>query len=144
MKRAPLGHPSATQVMMEKPVLRQLTFAPLPLQTHPIDTYDGPQGWGPFNGAWTPWDWHDPAVHISDRYGSGESNEWEFAPPYDVITLFSDHSLSYVNNTSYALEVQRDKEEQDRAYTSTAANARAGRGQSVIARLREMLTGGGE
>lgn len=130
--------------MMELPTLRPLTFAPLPYETHPIDTYDGPQGWGPFYGPWTPWDFRDPAADISFVYGSGESNEWTHAPAYDVMTLFSDNSLDYVYNTSYDAEVQASEADRQRAYTSTAANAVGPRGESVLSRLRDMLTSRGE
>lgn len=125
--------------MMELPTLEHLQYAPLPYQTHPIDTYHGPQGWGPFWGPWTPWDWHDPAAHISDRYGMGESNEWQFAPPYDVITLFHDHSLGYAANTSYQAEAQRSASEQELSYTSTISNAVPAPG-SFIQRLRELFS----
>lgn len=126
--------------IMNRPVVRKLTFAPLPYETHPIDTYEGPQGWGPFNGAWTPWDWMDPADDISDHYGSGESNEWQFAPPYDMLTLFGDDSLDFVNNTSYAAVAQQTAQENDLAYTSTIANV-VPRGGDFLSRLREIVSG---
>lgn len=126
--------------IVNRPVIRQLTFAPLPYETHPIDTYEGPQGWGPFNGAWTPIDWDDPADMISYEYGSGESNDWEFAPPYDMLTLFGDDSLDFVNNTSYAAVAQQRVEEDNLAYTSTIANV-IPRTSNFLDRLRDIISG---
>lgn len=127
--------------IMNRPVIRRLTFAPLPYETHPIDTYEGPQGWGPFNGAWTPWDWMDPADEISDVYGSGESNEWMFGPSYDLLTLFGDDSLDFVNNTSYDAVAAQNTEEQQLAYTSTIANV-IPRKNDFLDRLRGIISGG--
>ena len=141
MRRAPLRRERAPQVIQELPTIRQLTFAPLPYDTHPIDTYDGPQGWGPFYGAWTPWDFRDPAADIAYTYGHGESNEWQFSPDYDVITLFADHSLEWDWNTSYDSAATQQFDEQQRAYTSTAANAIAPRGPSMLSKLRDALSG---
>lgn len=126
---------------MQKPVVRQLEFAPLPWETHPIDLYQGPQGWGPFNGAWTPWDWMDPADDIAYTYGHGETNEWQFAPPYQTLTLFDDSSLDFVNNTSYAAVAQQAQADQETAYTSTIANV-VSRPPSMLSRLRAAMNGG--
>lgn len=126
--------------MQELPTLRPLTFAPFPFQTHPIDTYDGPQGWGPFYGPWTPWDFHDPAAQIAYTYGHGESNDWEFAPPYEITTLFQDRSLEWVFNTSYDVEAQNAEAEAEIQYTSTISNQVPAPG-SFINRLRGILRG---
>lgn len=138
MKRAPLAHPQAPQVMMELPTLRDLHFAPLPYQTHPIDLYDGPQGWGPFYGPWTPWDFRDPAASIAYTYGHGESNDWQFAPPYDVITVFADPSLNWAGNTSYDIAMQNAQNEQQTAQSSTIANV-VPKTSSFLSKLRDVL-----
>lgn len=106
--------------MRENPVLRQLTYAPLPYETHPIDLYDGPQGWGPFNGPWTPWDFLDPSASVSDGYDG--DNEWRFAPPYELLTVFGDRSIDFVNNTSYDVNAQQMMAQEEQSYTSTIAN----------------------
>lgn len=129
-----------SQYMMETPVLRNLTFAPLPWQTHPIDLYDGPQGWGPFTGPWTPWDWHDPADAIAYTYGHGESNEWQFAPDYDIITVFGDPSLDWAWNTSYDAVAEQDAADSQMAYTSTIANVVAP-SPSLLDRFRSAIGG---
>lgn len=107
---------------MDMPTIRPLEFGSFDWQTHPIDTYDGPQGWGPFYGPWTPWDFRDPAADLAFTYGMGESNEWQFAPDYDVITLFADASLSYDWNTSYDVAMDNARDEQQTSFTSTIAN----------------------
>lgn len=143
MKRAPLARQAAPQVMQELPTLRNLEFSSFPWQTHPIDMYHGPQGWGPFYGPWTPWDWHDPAAHISDRYGSGESNEWQFAPPYEIATLFADPSLRWAYNTSADVAAEQEEARQEVSYTSTISNQVPAPG-SFFGRLRELINGRGD
>ena len=132
---------------MERPVLRHVTYESLPWQTHPIDLVDAPQGWGPFNGAWTPWDWHDPANDISDHYGSGESNEWLFSPftadgnGVGWYTVFGDPAMDYAFNTSYDAVAQQEAE--DYGNTSTIANVvSSSHGTSMIQRLRDAIMGG--
>ncbi len=126
--------------MTNQPVLRELTYGSLDWVTHPIDLYDGPQGWGPFNGPWTPIDFADPAADISYMYGSGESNDWEFAPPYDVISVFADHSLDFAWNTSYDVAAERAAKERAQEYNSTIANVSAP--PTMLSRLRYVLQGG--
>ena len=138
-RREPLRKSPAPSVMMELPVLRPLTFAPLPYDTHPIDTYQGPQGWGPFYGPWTPWDFRDPAASVSYEYGNGESNDWQFAPDYDVYTVFADHSLDLAWNTSYDNSMQQAEDERSKSRTSTIANVVAQSGPSFFTRLRDAL-----
>ena len=139
-----MGKRAIAQTVQEIPTLRSLTFGSLPYDTHPIDTYDGPQGWGPFYGPWTPWDFRDPAADISYVYGSGESNDWQFAPDYDVITLFADHSLDYVANSSWDVAAQNSEDEQRTSYTSTIANVVPQPAPSWLRRLRDSLQGQGE
>lgn len=127
---------------MELPTLRNLTYAPLPYDTHPIDTYDGPQGWGPFYGPWTPFDFPDLAADIAYTYGHGESNDWLFAPPYDVVTVFGDRSLEFDWNTSYDAAMTQAQEERQQSYTSTIANVIPNASQSsLLSKLREVLQG---
>jgi hypothetical protein len=131
---------SPVQTVMEMPTIRPLTFGSFDWATHPIDTYDGPQGWGPFYGPWTPWDFRDPAADIAFSYGMGESNEWQFAPDYDVITLFGDSSLDYVNNTSYDTAMAQEQADRQTSYNSTIANVVPNDGNaSFFDRLSSLL-----
>ena len=125
---------------MEEGTLRALTFGSLPYDTHPIDTYDGPQGFGPFWGPWTPIDFADPAASVAYMYGHGESNDWEFAPDYDIITVFSDHSLDFAWNTSYDVGAMNAQDEAQQSYNSTIANVVPNpNASSFISRLRDAL-----
>jgi hypothetical protein len=131
---------SAPQTVMEMPTMRNLTFGSWDYATHPIDTYDGPQGWGPFYGPWTPWDFRDPAADIAFSYGMGESNEWQFAPDYDVITLFGDPSLEFVNNTAYDMMAGQAQDERQTSFNSTIANVVPNEGNtSFLNRLQSLL-----
>lgn len=124
------------------PELKELTYAPLPWDTHPIDLVEQPQGWGPFNGPWTPWDFLDPAASISDGYDG--DNEWQFAPPADILTVFGDRSLDLVGNTSYDVMAEQVQSQQEQSYTSTIANVvpNPNRGNFLKA-LRDALMGTG-
>lgn len=81
-----------------------LTYQPLPYLTHPIDTAIGPQGWGPFHGAYRPWDFESAndtqapgGIDIFWTQGDNVSVR-DYAPSYDVLTLMSDKSLDLVDN----------------------------------------------
>lgn len=87
--------------------LKQLTYAPLPLETHPIDIAYGPQGWGPFDGPWTPEDFWSPYWGINATWMSGD-NATLIAPGYDIISLFDDPSIDFAANHSFLAELQRD------------------------------------
>lgn len=140
MSRRSTSDTGRPQTVMDLPTIRPLTYGSFDWATHPIDTYDGPQGWGPFYGPWTPWDFRDPAADLAYTYGMGESNEWQFAPDYDVITLFADHSLNYDWNTTYDTAMEAARDEQQTSYTSTIANVVPNEGnQSFLAKLADML-----
>lgn len=87
-------------------VLRELEYAPLPWQTHPIDTAPSQsQGWGPFHGPYSPWDF-DSAKDVMTG-GWGLDITWDlgdnavtYAPPYAVTTLMQDRSVDLVSNQS--------------------------------------------
>lgn len=139
-RRRSTGH-----AMMAVPVLRHVRYESLPWDTHPIDLVEAPQGWGPFNGAWTPWDWHDPANEISDHYGSGESNDWEFSPFITEgdgggwYTVFGDPAMDYVN-TSY--DAIAEQEAEDYGNSSTISNViSSSHGTSMLDRLRQAIAG---
>jgi hypothetical protein len=139
-RRRTADTPAVVQTVMEMPTIRPLSYGSLDWVTHPIDLYDGPQGWGPFYGPWTPWDFRDPAADIAFSYGMGESNEWQFAPPYDVITVFGDPALEWVNNTSYDSAMAQAQEERQTSYNSTIANVVPNDGNSsFLNRLQDML-----
>lgn len=105
-----------------------LTYAPLPWQTHPIDTVTGSQGWGPFNGPYTPWNFPDPATFMAG--GAGIDATWmsgdnrsvvDYSPPYDILTLQVDNSTSFVNNVLKNLN--GSDTDPTRLYGSTISNA---------------------
>ncbi len=88
--------------------LDQLTYAPLPWQTHPIDTNTGSQGWGPMAGPYTPYNFD--AAKDTQSGGSGINITWfqgdnestvAQPPNYAVLTLMADKSLSFVNNQGF-------------------------------------------
>jgi len=140
-RHSPSRKGRAPQVLGNQPTIRDLRFAPLPLATHPIDLYDGPQGWGPFYGPWTPWDFRDPASSISDHYGMGESNDWQFAPPYDIITVFHDPSLDWVYNTSYDVSAEHAQAADEIQYSSTISNQVPAHTGGFLQRLASVLRG---
>lgn len=107
------------------PVLEEVEYGELPYITHPIDTVTGRQGWGPFTGPWTPWDWMDPADDISDSWSG--SNDWQVALPYDLLTVFGDNSLDYAWSTSYDVAAEQAAAQDSHAQTSTIANVTAPR-----------------
>jgi hypothetical protein len=81
----------------QKEVLRQITYAPFPWETHPIDTVPTQQqGWGPFWGPWQQVDFADPQAAIDLGYSG--SNAVTYGPGYADITIFKDPSTSLVNN----------------------------------------------
>lgn len=87
-------------------VMRELTYSPLPWQTHTNDLVQQSQGWGPFHGAWSPWDFE--SAKDSQSGGSGiditwlkGDNEVSYAPSYAVLSLMQDKSIDLVNNQGF-------------------------------------------
>jgi hypothetical protein len=108
------------------PQTERLEFAPLPWQTHPIDTVHEQEGWGPFFGPYTPWNFPDPATFMA---GCGIDDTWlqgnnravvSYSPPYDITTLQVDNSTSWVNNALKRLNPSDDSS--SRLYNSTISN----------------------
>lgn len=130
--------------LMDRPVLREVEYDQLDWETHPIDLVSAPQGWGPFDCAWQPLPlWHDPADDITDEYGHGESNEWQFAPPYDIITVYGDDSMDYEWDTSYDVVGDQEAAEDEVGDYSTIAQVVGNTGrQSMLSRLRTTVMGG--
>lgn len=89
--------------------LVNLSYAPLPWQTHPIDTTpDAPQGWGPFDGPWSPFDFPDLTTSmfgdgIDITYAQADNNVAVGVP--GVLGLFLDNSTSLVNNSHVVTSV---------------------------------------
>lgn len=111
---------------MKQPVWKRLRYAALDWQTHPIDTApDQPQGWGPFDGPYTPKDYIDP-VNFMGMSGinigyNTEPTMVDHAPGYHDITVFPDKSTASVNN----ILVNAQNNETQRpgvSYTSTISN----------------------
>ncbi len=105
-------------VPCEPQELRQLTYAPLPYETHPIDLAYGSQGWGPFPGPWTPEDFMSPFWGIDITWYTGD-NRTDVAPGYQDLTVFRDPSLDSVANSSFLATLERDVRQV--FYTNTAA-----------------------
>lgn len=128
----------------EHETLRQLSYAPLAWETHPIDLAFGSQGWGPFLGPWQHVDFADPASMIDITYDTG-NNALDYGPGYDEISLFSDPSIDMVHNTSFLSTLAQAAESAigGRASTATIANGiqtDAGTGGSAgLTRLRGLL-----
>jgi hypothetical protein len=143
---------------VKQPVLKKLRYAPLPWDTHPIDTApDQPQGWGPFNGPYSPWDFIDPATFmgmsgINIGYNT-DVYQTDHAPGYHDITVFEDRSTASVNNV--LVKAANDGSPQMTpgvTYTSTIANSlnrareQSGNGPSVadlLSRLKNAVNIGG-
>lgn len=121
--RAPAD--DARQVNQVQPgprlVERQLTYAPLPWDTHPIDTVTGSQGWGPFEGPWTPQDFISPFWGIDITWAAGD-NATTYSPPYDILTLQEDPSLDFVSNSSLLATLERAVSGVTQRFTSTISN----------------------
>lgn len=105
----------------------ELSYSPLPWQTHPIDTVHEQQGWGPFFGPYTPWNFPDPATFMA---GAGIDDSWlqgdnravvDYSPPYEILTLQVDNSTVFVNNALKRLSGSDGGS--TRVYSSTISNA---------------------
>lgn len=87
-------------------VWKHLTYESLPWQTHPIDVAIGPQGWGPMQGPYTPFNFPDPRMAMAGGQGINCSwiqgdNTIMYAPGYADATAFADKATSLVNNQQY-------------------------------------------
>ncbi len=102
-------------------ILKNLTFEALPWDTHPIDIAHGSQGWGPFMGPWTPFDFFDPADNIDCTWLKGD-NRTDYGPGYQDLTLFLDPSIGRVNNYSFMATVNEALAAQGGGYSNTIAN----------------------
>lgn len=87
-------------------VQRHITYAPFDWATHPIDTVQQSQGWGPMAFPYTPINFE--SAKDSQTGGSGLDITWfkgdnttDRAPTYAVLTLMNDKSLSLVNNQGF-------------------------------------------
>jgi hypothetical protein len=98
-----------------------LRYAPLPWETHPIDTSNGPNGWGPFHGPWTPQDFWSPYWGIDATWDLGDNAIW-FAPGYGNLTVYEDSSIDFVANTSYLVDMQRQVQNVSQSFANTMAN----------------------
>lgn len=102
--------------------LTPLTFAPLPFATHPIDTANQPQGFGPFSGPWQPEDYRG----AKDVSAGGELNITWYATsasspmtvaPSTVLTIAQDRSLQSARNANPPMQTVGE------GRTSTFGNA---------------------
>jgi hypothetical protein len=98
-----------------------LTYSPLPWNTHPIDISNGPNGWGPFHGPWTPQDFWSPYWGIDATWLHGD-NAIFFSPGYGNLTVYEDSSIDFVANTSALVELQRQVESMSQSFANTMAN----------------------
>lgn len=106
------GEPVASRFTGQQ-VLRDLTYAPLELQTHPIDLAYGSQGWGPMDGPYTPFNFPSPVtalfgdgINITWMTGDNAAQQYQ-PPPWATFTVFPDPSMSLVNNSHYATSIFR-------------------------------------
>ena len=133
----------------EHETLLPTTYAPLPWQSHPIDTVQGPQGWGAFNGPWTPRDFLSSTAMASG--GSGISSSWIqgdntvfTAPPYQTMTVFPDRSGGFVNNQLQQALGSVNGQTDGKIYSSTMSNGTSNAVASsatFLSRLRSALGG---
>lgn len=107
--------------------LRQLTYAPLDYATHPIDTAPFQEhGWGPFEGAYTPWDFASAkdimggVLGIDITYDFGDNRTLP-AVPFNVMTIMQDKSLSFVDNEGFVATLLRQSGQ--RSSNATISNA---------------------
>ena len=123
MRRAPVD--DARQVNSTAPpgayVDRNLYYEPLPWETHPIDVAHGSQGWGPFDGPWTPQDFISPFWGIDITWAAGD-NATTYTPPWALITLMEDPSTDYVANSSLLATLERAVSSVSQRFNSTISN----------------------
>ena len=133
----------------EHETLLPTTYAPLDWRTHPIDTVQGPQGWGPFRGAWSPVDFASSATSVSG--GSGINQTWLSgdnvaltAPDYTLMTVFPDRSGALVNNTLQQAVGAANGQVEGKIYSSTISNGASSASASsatFLTRLKSALGG---
>lgn len=86
--------------------LCELTYEPLPWNTHPIDLAFGSQGWGPMAGPYMPVDFQSSPDMAGGSFGlnitwfTGD-NRTDYAPSYAVLTLMQDNSVDFVANKGF-------------------------------------------
>jgi len=104
--------------------MERLHWEPLPWDTHPIDLAYGPNGWGPFQGPYTPFNFPELVTAMArdgiDITWNQGNNNTDVAPGYAVSTVQMDNSLALVNNR--LADMQKDTST-SRAYSSTISNA---------------------
>jgi hypothetical protein len=98
-----------------------LRYAPMPWETHPIDTSNGPNGWGPFQGPWTPQDFWSPYWGIDATWLLGD-NAIYFSPGYGNLTVYEDSSIDFVANSSYLVDLERGVQNYAQSFANTMAN----------------------
>ena len=125
-------------IAVKQPIWKRVTYRALDVQSHPIDTVEGPQGWGPFDGPYSPRDYLCPQTQmamsgINVGYNL-KTDITDHAPGYHDITVFTDRSTASVNN---ALEQARNDEtvQAGSIYSSTISN--------TITRAKEVTGQGG-
>lgn len=106
--------------------LERIEYAPLPYNTHPIDTVTGYQGFGPFDGPYTPWNFPDSQDiaapgGVNIYWTEQGSNKVDFAPPYAVLTAMTDRSIEFANNPGLTAVLMQNAAASPN--TSTASNA---------------------
>lgn len=82
--------------------MRQLTYRSLDINSHPIDTVQEEHGFGPFESAFSPWEFADPAASVDRTWNAGSSDHG-FGAPANLLTLFSDPSTDRVNQVLGAM-----------------------------------------
>lgn len=107
-------------------VMRKTTYAPLPWETHPIDTVVGPQGWGPFEGPYSPKDYlpQGNCAGISGLDIGYNKDPFlpDHGPGYSEVTIFTDRSTDLVNGVLTNAQ-NNGAQHANPAYSSTISNA---------------------
>lgn len=106
--------------------LDHIEYGSLPYATHPIDTVTGYQGFGPFDGPYTPWDFADSQDiaapgGVNVYWTTQGDNRTDYAPPYAVITAMQDRSLDFASNPGLTAVLMQNAAASPN--TSTASNA---------------------
>jgi len=106
---------------------KSVEYGSLPYNDHPIDTATQWQGFGPFEGAYNPWQFESAKDIVApggiDIYWTqGDNKAVNSVAPSYVLTLMRDNSLDYANNPGLSAVMMQNAMASS-PNTSTASNA---------------------
>lgn len=104
----------------------RIEYGSLPYTTHPIDLVTGYQGFGPFAGPYTPWDFEDSQEiaapgGVNIHWTTQGDNAVTYAPPLAVLTAMNDRSLDLASNPGLTAVLMQNAAATPN--TSTVSNA---------------------